>query len=46
MQVEAEQSKDYIEIIKSNFFSEEDLEKVQVVEEVPYSESDDFMSML
>jgi hypothetical protein len=46
VQVEPDQSKNYLEKIKNNFFSKENIDTVQIIEEVPYSESDDFMSML
>ncbi len=46
VQVDSEESKVYIEKIKNIFFTKENIDEVQIIEEVPYSESDDFMSML
>ncbi len=46
VQVEQDQSLEYLEKIKNKFFSKSDYDKIITIEEVPYSESDEFMSLL
>jgi hypothetical protein len=46
VQVDEQESLQYIENIKIKFFSKECLPFVSTIEEVPYSESDEFMNML
>lgn len=37
---------DYINTIKDNFFQEENFEKVKIIEEIPFSETDEFINLL
>jgi hypothetical protein len=46
VQIETEELNIYLSDVKSFFFNEEDHEKVVIIEETPYSESDDFMNLL
>jgi hypothetical protein len=36
----------YLYIIKKHFFDEKNRNKISVIEEIPYSESDDFINLL
>lgn len=46
IQFDNEELVDYIHNIKCKFFNEMDYDKVVIIEEIPYSESDEFMSIL
>lgn len=37
---------DYLNSIKMDFFASEDIQKIKLIEEIPYNESDEFMSLL
>ncbi len=46
VQLGTDESLEYIDQIKQKFFSDEQLPNVIMNEEVPYSESDEFMNLL
>ena len=37
---------DYIKKIKEEFFNIENIEKVKIIEEIPYGETDEFINLL
>lgn len=41
-----EDSEEYFNYIKLKFFSKEDIDRVEVIEELPLEESDEFMNLL
>lgn len=46
VQIDAEESEEYLDNIKNKFFEKKNIESVTIIEEVPYSESDEFINML
>jgi hypothetical protein len=46
IQIDSDEYNEYLTRIKQNFFSEDDIEKVIVLEETPYNESEEFLGLL
>lgn len=44
--LEEESYNDYIRKIKEEFFEAENIEKVKLIEEIPFSETDEFINLL